>query len=115
MANLTTQYIVDAGTEPTFASAALSDTAEIGTGLDTWVEYRNSDANAKTITVTAPGNTTYGQPQPDPALALGATTGRLRVPLRKAYDPGDGTGRATLTVSGTGGVTGVTVAVVRMG
>lgn len=112
MAALSTQNIVDAGTEPTFGAAALTDTAEIGSGHNTWVEYRNSDANAKTVTVTAPGNTDYGQAKPDPALALGATTGRLRVPLRKDYD--DGTGRATITISGTGGVTGVTVAVIRM-
>lgn len=114
MANLTTQNVVDAGTKPTFAAAAASDTAEIGSGHNTYVHYKNTDSNAKTITITAPSNTDYGQPFPDPALALPATTGELLIPMRRAYDPGDGTGRATLAVTGTGGVTGVTVAVVRV-
>ncbi|MFF5973741.1 hypothetical protein ACFY7C_19650 [Streptomyces sp. NPDC012769] len=115
MAALTTQNIVDAGTAPTFVAAAASDTAEIGSGVNTYVHYKNTDSNAKTITITVPGNTSYGEPNPDPALTLPANTGELRIPLRKIYDPGDGTGRATLAVTGTGGVTGVTVAVVRLG
>lgn len=115
MAALSTQNIVNAGTKPTFGAAALTDTAEIGNGVNTFVVYKNTDTNAKTVTITAPGSNDYGQPNPDPALALGANTGELWIPLRKAYDPADGTGRATLTVSGTGGVTGVTVAVVRVG
>lgn len=115
MAALSTQNVVDAGTAPTFGAAALSDTAEIGNGVNTYVHYKNTDSNAKTITITVPGNTSYGEPNPDPALTLGANTGELLIPLRKLYDAGDGTGRATLTVSGTGGVTGVTVAVVRVG
>lgn len=115
MAALTTQNIVDAGTKPTFGAAALTDTAEVGNGTNTFVVYKNTDSNAKTVTVTVPGNTDYGQALPDPAIALGATTGEVWIPLRKAYDAADGTGRCTLTVSGTGGVTGVTVAVVRLG
>lgn len=115
MAALTTQNIVNAGTAPTFGAAALTDTAEVGNGVNSFVVYKNSDTNAKTITITAPGNNSYGQPNPDPALTLAANTGELWIPLRKEYDAADGTGRTTLTVSGTGGVTGVTVAVVRMG
>lgn len=114
MAALTTQNLVDAGTEPSFVPAAVSDTAEINSGHNTWVEYRNSDTNVKTITITAPGNNDYGQPNPDPALTLAANTGRLRIPMRRAYDQADGTGRAVLTITGTGLATGVTVAVVRM-
>jgi hypothetical protein len=115
MAALSTQNIVDAGTAPTFGAAAASDTAEVGSGINTFVVYKNTDSNAKTITITVPGNTSYGQANPDPALALGANTGELWIPLRRIYDAGDGSGRATLSVTGTGGVTGVTVAVVRMG
>lgn len=114
MAALTTQSIVNAGTAPTFGAAALSDTAEIGNGRNTFVVYKNTDSNEKTVTITAPGNTDYGQANPDPAITVAATTGEVWIPLRQDYDPSDGTGRATLTVSGTGGVTGVTVAVVRM-
>lgn len=115
MAALTTQNIVNAGTAPTLVAAAASDTAEIGNGTNTFVVYKNTDTNAKTVTITVPGTTDYGQATPDPALALAADDGELWIPLRKAYDPANGTGRATLTVSGTGGVTGVTVAVVRLG
>lgn len=115
MAALVTQNIVDAGTAPTYAAAALSDTAEIGNGANTFVHYKNTDTNAKTVTITVPGNTSYGEPNPYPALSLGANTGELLIPLRKLYDAGDGSGRATLTVSGTGGVTGVTVSVQRVG
>jgi hypothetical protein len=111
---LTTHEIVDAGTAPTFVPAAASDTAEIGNGHNTFVVYKNASAsNTKTITVTAPGNTDYGQPNPDPVINVPVTS-EVWIPLRKDYDPGDGTGRATLTVGGTGGVTDVTVAVVRM-
>src|SRR5437762_5647224 len=112
MAALTIQTIVDAGTKPTFGAATASDTAVIGSGLDSFVVYKNTDTNAKTITITAPGNTDYGQPFPDPALTLAANTGELWIPLRRAYDPGDGSGAATFAVTGTGGVTGVTVALV---
>lgn len=111
MAALTTQNIVNAGTAPTFVAAGASDTAEIGNGGDTFVVYKNTNASTRTITVTAPGNTSYGQANPDPVLTLGANTGELWIPMRKAYDPGDGTNRATLTPSVT---TDVTVAVVRM-
>lgn len=115
MAALTTQSIVAAGTKPTLGAAALTDTAEVGNGVNTFVVYKNSDSNAKTVTITAPGTNSYGEPNPDPAIALPASTGEIWIPLRKEYDAADGTGRCTLTVSGTGGVTGVTVAVVRAG
>jgi hypothetical protein len=114
MTALTTQSVVDAGTKPNFAlqTATVADTAEIGSGHDTVVVYKNTDANIKTITITVPGNTDYGQANPDPALSLAASTGELWIPMRKDYN--NGTGRADLAVSGTGGVTGVTVAVVRI-
>jgi hypothetical protein len=110
MAALATQLIVDAGTAPTFAAANTSDTAEVGSGHDTFVVYKNTNAATRTVTITAPGTTDYGQPFPDPVLTLGATTGELWIPMRKGYDASDGTGRATLTLSAT---TNVTVAVVR--
>jgi hypothetical protein len=112
MAALSTQNIADAGTKPTFGAAALTDTAEVGNGRNVFVVYKNTDTNVKTVTITVGGNTSYGQPTPDPAITVAANTGEVWIPMRKEYD--DGTGRATLTVSGTGGVTGVTVAVVRL-
>ncbi|PRH79403.1 hypothetical protein C6N75_09985 [Streptomyces solincola] len=114
MAALSTHNIVNAGTKPTFVAAAASDTAEIGSGHNTFVVYRNTDSNAKTVTVTVPGQTEYGQAYTYAGLTLAATTGELWIPMRKAFDPADGSSRATLNVAGTGGVTGVTVAVVRM-
>lgn len=107
MAALTTQSIVDAGTKPTFAAAAASDTAAIDSR--TFVVYKNTSGSPVTVTVVVPGNTEYGQPYPDPALVLAATTGELWIPLHKIYD--DGTGRATITTSAQ---TNVTVAVVRI-
>lgn len=116
MAALATQHIVFTGTAPTMGAAALADTAEIGNGINTFVRYRNSNAEAKVITVTVPGTVEYGSPNPDPTynLADGSVTPtEVWIPLRKNYDSGDGTGRAALSIT-TGTATGVTVAVVRM-
>lgn len=112
MAALSTQNIVAAGTPPTFAAAATSDTAEVGNGVNTFAVYKNTDASTEVITVVVPGNTSYGQPNPDPALTIGANTGELWIPLRKEYDAADGTGRCTITMAD---ATGITVAIVRMG
>jgi len=112
MAALAVQNIVDAGTKPTFAAASLSDTAPIGSGNNTFVVYRNTNAATRTVTVTVPGNTSYGVANPENGpLTLPVTTGELWIPLRKAYDPGDSGGRATLALSV---IQDVTVAVVRM-
>lgn len=117
MAALTTQLLVNAGTAPALGAAAISDTAEVGTGSNTFVVYKNTDANEKTVTITVPGTTSYGQATPDPAITLAATTGEVWIPLRKEFvdKATAGAGRCTLTVSGTGDATGVTVAVVRVG
>lgn len=111
MTALVTRQIVDAGTAPVTVAASVSDTAEVGTGGDTFLYYENTGTQ-KTVTVQVLGNTAYGQANPDPALTLTATTGRLWVPIRKAYDQGDGTGRCVVTM--TPDATGVTVAAVRM-
>lgn len=116
MAALTLQTIVNAGTKPTFSAATTSDTARINSGSDTFLVYKNTDAtNSRTLTVVVPGSTDYGSPLPDPTFTLAAVNGEAWIPLRKAYDPGDGTGAATITMSGTGAPAGVTVALVQMG
>ncbi|WP_406527382.1 hypothetical protein [Streptomyces sp. I8-5] len=115
MAALATQNIVAAGTAPTFGAASASDTAEVGNGYNTFAVYRNSGAASVTVTVAAPGNTSYGEPNPDPDFTLGdgsSNPTEAWVPLRKEYDAGDGSGRATITVSP---ATNVTVAIVRVG
>lgn len=117
MAALTTQLLVDAGTAPTFSVANASETAEVGTGVNTFYVIKNGDGtNAKTVTITAPGSTPYGQPLPDPAITV-ASNGERWIPLRKEYIDSAvaGAGRCTIAVTGTGGLGSVTAAVVRVG
>lgn len=109
MAALTTQNIVDAGTKPTFVAASTSDTAAVGSGGDTFLVYKNTDASTEAITVVVPGTTDYGEPMPDKVLTIAATNGELWIPLRREYQ--DDTGRATITMAS---ATGITVACVRM-
>lgn len=110
MALLTVQNIVDAGTAPTLVAAGASDTADVGTGRNTFAVYKNTNVASRTVTITVPGTTTYGQPNPTPVITIAANTGENWIPLRSEYrDPV--TGLATLTVSVT---TNVTVAIVRM-
>jgi hypothetical protein len=110
MAALTTQLLVDAGTAPTFGAAGASDTAEVGSGHNTFVVYKNDTASPVNVTITVPGNTSYGQPTPDPVIAV-AASGERWIPLRKEYNSGGG--RATLTTSAQD--PDLTVAVVRVG
>jgi hypothetical protein len=112
MAALTTQNVVDAGTAPTFdAAAATSNTAEVGNGKNTFYVVKNSNAATRTVTITVAGNTDYGQPTPDPVITVAALTGEVWIPLRKAYDAADGTGRATIVLEATAGVTHAVVRV----
>ncbi|SOE25610.1 hypothetical protein [Streptomyces sp. OK228] len=113
MAALTTNNIANAGTAPSFGNSSASDTAEIGNGLNTFVVYRNTGGSASVVTITVLGNTSYGQPNPQPAVTVPATTGEKWIPMRKEYDPGDGSGRATLSATNSGAT--LQVAVVRMG
>jgi hypothetical protein len=100
MAALTTQLLVDAGTAPTFNAAGASDTAEVGNGMNTFLVVKNGSASPSTVTIVVPGNTTYGQPQPDPAIVVAAGAEKW-IPLRKEYaDPAvAGVGRCTVTTS----------------
>jgi hypothetical protein len=108
MALQSTQTLVDAGTAPTFAAAAATDTLTYSSGL--FVVYKNTNAATRTVTITVPGNTTYGQALPDPVLTLGATTGELWIPMRSIYRDST-TGLVTVAVSV---ITNVTIAVVRL-
>lgn len=112
MAALTVQNLTDLGTAPTPVAASVSDTASIGTGSNTWLEYANTDANVKTLTVVSHFTLDNGDTAGNHVVSLPATTGKVRIPLRKSYD--DNTGSATVNLTGTGGVTGVTVALVRL-
>lgn len=111
MADLTTNTLVVAGTEPSFEAAAVADTAEVGKGV--FAVYRNADAvNDKTVTITVAGNTAYGQANPDPAITVPAS-GEVWIPLTYAAYRNEN-GRAELAVSGTGDAADVTVAVVKV-
>jgi hypothetical protein len=115
MAALVTQDIVVAGTAPTPVSSAASDTAEVGNGSNVFAVYKKTSAGTSNISITVPGTTSYGVANPAAtfALAAGDVTPTYRwIPLRKAYDAGDGSGRCTLANDS---ITGVTVAIVRMG
>lgn len=111
MAALTTQLIVDAGTAPTLTTlASASDTADVGTGRNTFLVCRNTSASPNTVTIQPPGFTDYGEALPAKVVSVPATTGEKWIPLRKEY--ADDTNRATVTNSDP--AAGVTVAVVRM-
>lgn len=121
MAALSTQELVDAGTAPTLSGAAsTSDTAEVGNGHNTFLVVTNGDAAAHVVKIVAPGNTNYGQPNPDPAITV-AASGTAWIPLRKEYaDAANaGVGRCTVNTFAADGTTAdatsVTVAVVRVG
>lgn len=113
MAQMTVQYVLDSGLDPTKAAANLTDQADVGNGHNTFLDVKNTDANVKTITITGYAVADNGSVQASAVFTLAATTGVLKIPLRKSYDKGDGTG-AQITYSGTGGVTGVTSALVRV-
>lgn len=115
MAALTTQSLVHAGTAPDLTTAATaSDTADVGTGSNTFVVYRNTNATARTVTVTLPvTGTPYTEASPATVtydLADGSSTAtEVWIPLHKDYAGSDG--RAALSVAPA--VTNVTVAVIR--
>lgn len=118
MGALTPQDLVDLnGTKPNFGlnTPTASDTAAIGTGSNSFLVYKNTDAtNTRTVTIAVPGNTSYGQVNPPAVYTLATTSGEVWIPLRKAYDQGTSSpGNALITVTGTGFPTGVTVALVR--
>jgi hypothetical protein len=111
MAALTTQPLVDAGTAPTFGNSSASDTAEIGSGHNTFLVYRNTGGSDAEVTIDVPGNTSYGEPTPNKVVTVPATTGEKWIPLRKEYN--SGAGRAVITATNSGAT--LKVAVVRVG
>lgn len=106
MALLSTQTIVDAGTQPTLGAASTSDTVTYT--ANTFLVYANASGSSEDITVVAPGNTDYGVAMPDNTISL-ANGAQAWIPLRKAYMV-DSTGLITVTMAS---ATGITVAAVR--
>jgi hypothetical protein len=95
-----TQKLVDDGTAPTLVAATASDTYEVGNGKNTFLYVKNGSAGSVNVTIVVPGNTTYGQPTPDPIIAVAAGAERW-IPLRKEYADAEnaGVGRCTVTTS----------------
>ena len=91
-------------------TVANNDTVEYGNGTNTVLIVQNTDTSSHTVTLTAAGNTTYGEPKPAHAVAVPA--GQIKVvPLNREFDNGNGNGQATLTFDA---VTGVKVAVLQV-
>lgn len=111
MALLTISNTTDAGTAGATATPSASDTVDIGNGHNTVLIYRNTGSTPLVLTVVAPGTNDYGQPNPDVTITVPITTGEKWIPIRKDYDPGDGTHVATITATGT--AAGQTVQVLR--
>lgn len=121
MAALTTQKLVNAGTAPTLDGAAsVSDTAEVGNGHDSFLVVTNGDAADHVVKIVVPGNTSYGQANPDPTITVANGTSAW-IPLRKEFADAAvaGVGRCTVNVFAADGTTadatGVDIAVVRVG
>lgn len=106
MATIVAQNIVDAGTEPTFSSSNLVDSYPIGTGHNSFACFKSTDGtNIKTLTITSNFVMDNGDLGPNHVVSL-PVNGVVKIPMRKSYD--DGTGHATVTISGTGGAALVT-------
>lgn len=89
MAALAQQQVSIAGVALTFVAAAGGGDT-VPTGEHTTILVRNSGASTRTVTVDVPGNTRYGQPNPDVAVSVpaGATVaiGPLPTDLQNASD-----------------------------
>lgn len=110
--NYTVQHVTSAGTVVNYAldtPSGTNDLASIGTGHNTFLHLKNTNAAPRTVTVTHQGSTTYGVALPDATFTLAATTGEVMVPLFQAFD--NGTGNAVVSI--TPAVTGVTAALIR--
>lgn len=109
MAALSLQTLGDTGAALTYSAASASDTASIGSGLNTFLHVKNTSAVPVDVLIVVPGNTFFGAANPDNEFSIPAGEDR-HIPLRPEYD--DGTGRATITFTP---FADVDVAVVRMG
>lgn len=108
MSQIATTAVTVAGTAPTLAAAAASDTAAVGTGL--FLIVKNTNAATRTVTIVVPGILTTGDAYPDKAYTIAADTGELWIPLLDIYrDPADNLAHITWSAT-----TGVTRAVVRI-
>lgn len=103
MAQMAVQLIVDAGTEPTYSAANLTDTADVGSGHNTVLSVKNGSASSITVSIASFAVNDNGDTMPAHVVTV-AAGGAAKIPLRKSYDKGDGTG-AQITYSAVASVT----------
>lgn len=108
-ATLTAQTAKIGGTAITYAPAT-SGGDTFKPGDDVVLMVKNGDASTHTPTVAVPGNTKYGQANPDVAVAVAAGAEMAIGPFpQDLADPADGLVHVTWDA-----VTSVTVALVRV-
>lgn len=89
MALIATHNITTVGTPPTFAPAAVGDTATVGDRF--FLVVRNADATSKTVTLTTTGNLATGDAYPDKAYTiLAGAEAWIPLGLREYRDASDG-------------------------
>lgn len=112
MSALTVNHVVDAGTAGAGVAPTASDTVDVGNGRNTFLIYRNTSSTPLVLTVVVPGDTDYGQANPDPEITVPITDGEVWVPIRREYAAQDGSNIATITATGV--TSGQTVQAVRV-
>jgi hypothetical protein len=106
MALISPQAMAVTGTSPTFTQPTASDTIR---PTDRGVLLVRTTGTATTATFTVPGNTTFGQAQPDVAVTNGATDIKA-IPMTAYVNAVDANGLVAVAFSGA--LTGVTAAYV---
>lgn len=111
MAALDINPVLDDGTSPTFVAAAATQSVDIGTGHDTFIVVKNgAGSGSAAVEIDSTFLTGYGDTYPAHIVSVDHAT-EVWIPIRKDYDPGDGTNAAVVAISPT---TSVTVAAVRV-
>ncbi|GAA4439379.1 hypothetical protein [Phytohabitans houttuyneae] len=107
MAEIQPFTVTIAGGAATYNAAASGDTAKCGPGY--FLHAKNANAASRTVTIAVPGNTAWGEPNPDKVYTLAADSGEQMIPLLDEYkDPSDGLAHFTWSAT-----TGVTRAVIK--
>lgn len=109
MAQMSVQFIVDAGTDPTKSAANLTDKADVGSGHNTFLDVANGSGSSITVSIQDFEVADNGDTMQAHVVTIAAGA-KAKIPLRKSYDKGDGTG-AQITYSA---VTTVTSSLVRI-
>ena len=91
-----------AGTAPTFAAPASSDTAQVGSTLI----VKNGSGASITVTMVTPGNLPTGDAYPDKAYTV-AAAGEAWIPVLSEYR--NTAGVAAVTFSATASVTAASI------